>query len=183
MSLKNLNLYQHLYSITKMTAEELFNELLALRDLYGSLENVPVSVFMNHERLDINLVDHFSDQKNGETVLHSIDLNVKEYGDTLKYRVVYNTDSFEIITEKGGVASCYKTPENFVTNFFCKSLNECDTDKDIWEQLAEGKVYFKDWEKTPTVQEAIENALEWLVFPAPSKWVEDKTLYTDFFKS
>jgi hypothetical protein len=166
-----------------MTAEELFNELLALRDLYGSLENVPVSVFMNHERLDINLVDHFSDQKNGETVLHSIDLNVKEYGDTLKYRVVYNTDSFEIITEKGGVASCYKTPENFVTNFFCKSLNECDTDKDIWEQLAEGKVYFKDWEKTPTVQEAIENALEWLVFPAPSKWVEDKTLYTDFFKS
>lgn len=59
-----------------MNAQELLYELLALRDLYGSLKDVPVSVFMGHERFEITLVDHFTDQRNEQRVLHSIDLNI-----------------------------------------------------------------------------------------------------------
>jgi hypothetical protein len=59
-----------------MNAQELLDELLALKAVYGSLENVPVSVFIEHERFEITLVDYFTDQRNEQKVLHSIDLNI-----------------------------------------------------------------------------------------------------------
>jgi hypothetical protein len=62
-----------------MTAEELLYELLALRDLYGSLKDIPVTVFLGHDRLDITLVDYFTEGRQGEEVLHSIDLNARYY--------------------------------------------------------------------------------------------------------
>jgi hypothetical protein len=62
-----------------MTAEELLYELLALRDLYGSLKDIPVTVFLGHDRLDITLVDYFTENHEGKEILHSIDLNARYY--------------------------------------------------------------------------------------------------------
>jgi hypothetical protein len=67
-----------------MTAEELLNELLSLRDLHGSLKDVPVSVFLGNDRLDIRDVDAFLNhdfKETGKQELHSIDLNARYYTD------------------------------------------------------------------------------------------------------
>ena len=101
----------------------------------------------------------------------------------MKYRIIYSKvdESFDIITEKGGVASFHYNGDNFVTSYFQKGLNECNPDNYLWDELSQGKVYFKDWEAEPTEEEAIEDALNWLVFPQPDEWEQDDSLYTDFF--
>jgi hypothetical protein len=47
--------------------------------------------------------------------------------------------------------------------------------------MAQGKVYFKDWDGSPTKEQVVEDALNWLYFPSPPEWQEDDSLYTDFF--
>lgn len=101
----------------------------------------------------------------------------------MKYRVITNTidGSFDIVTERGGVASFYYNGENFVTSYFQRGLNECDPQNYLWHELFQGRVYFKDWDEEPTEEEAINDALNWLVFPQPAEWEQDDSLYTDFF--
>ena len=67
-----------------MTAQELLDELLILKKEFGSLADIPVSVFIaNHERLEIGGIDHFTNlnPKTGKMTLHSIDLNSRYYSD------------------------------------------------------------------------------------------------------
>jgi len=67
-----------------MTAEELLYDLLNLRDIHGSLKNVPVSVFLGNDRLEIRDLDFFLNHdstESGKQELHSIDLNARYYGD------------------------------------------------------------------------------------------------------
>ena len=101
----------------------------------------------------------------------------------MNYRIVNSTvdESFDIITETGGVASFHHNGENYVSTYFSKSLVDCDPSGYVWDELSQEKVYFNDWDKEPTKEEAIKDALEWLVFPPPPEWVEDNSLYTDFF--
>lgn len=103
----------------------------------------------------------------------------------MKYRIIDLGESFDIVTEKGGVASFYHNGENYVTTYFQKGLNDCSTpDKikfQLWDEMAEGKVYFKDWDSSPLREQVIQDALNWLVFPQPPEWQEDDNLYTDFF--
>lgn len=101
----------------------------------------------------------------------------------MKYRVINKShdESFYIITEDGGVAYFYHNGKDFSTVYYQNRLTDCDPAKgDIYEQLSEGKSYYKDWEGEPTRWQVIQDALQWLVFPAPTKWEQDATLWTDF---
>jgi len=99
----------------------------------------------------------------------------------MKYRIIDSGESFDIVTEKGGVASFYYNSENHVTTYFQNRLDDCNPDADLWEQMSQGKVYFKDWDGSPTKEQVIQDALNWLYFPSPPEWQEDDSLYTDFF--
>ncbi len=55
-------------------AEELLQELILLKQKYGSLDKVPVNAFVDGDRLGIEL-DIFTEGSNDEK-LHSIDINV-----------------------------------------------------------------------------------------------------------
>jgi hypothetical protein len=59
-----------------MTAEQLLLELTLLKEEYGSLENIDISVWKNHELYEITKIDVIEDD--GNTVLHSLQLNVYE---------------------------------------------------------------------------------------------------------
>lgn len=61
-----------------MNAQELLDELLNLKEEFGSLDGVSVSVFTtgDEDRLIIDFVDVFTEEIDGKKSLHSIDLNV-----------------------------------------------------------------------------------------------------------
>lgn len=57
-----------------INAQELFEQLLQLHQEHGSLD-IPISIFVNEDRMQIEDVDVFYD--NGNKTIHSIDLNAK----------------------------------------------------------------------------------------------------------
>lgn len=60
-----------------MDAQELLNELLALKEKYGSLEGKQVTVFIDADnRIPIKELDVFLDRN--DTVLHSIEINLEK---------------------------------------------------------------------------------------------------------
>ncbi len=58
-----------------MTAQELLTFLLQLHQEHGNLD-IPISIFLNEDRMQIEEVDVFYD--NGNKDIHSIDLNAKQ---------------------------------------------------------------------------------------------------------
>jgi hypothetical protein len=58
-----------------INAQELLEQLLQLHQEHGSLD-IPISIFVNGERMQIEDVDVFYD--NGNKTIHSIDLNTKQ---------------------------------------------------------------------------------------------------------
>jgi hypothetical protein len=57
-----------------INAQGLFEQLLQLHQEHGSLD-IPISIFVNGDRMQIEDVDVFYD--NGNKTIHSIDLNAK----------------------------------------------------------------------------------------------------------
>lgn len=57
-----------------MSAEDLLQELLLLREHYGSLENIDISVWKDSELYKIDAVDTMTDGVDSH--LHSIHLNI-----------------------------------------------------------------------------------------------------------
>ena len=103
----------------------------------------------------------------------------------MKYKIFHHSDnSYDIITEDGGVAAFYHNDENYVTHYYQGRLTDCKPEGPLWDQLSESKVYIKDWEGSdePTEEEVIKDALEWLVFPAPAEgWELDQSIWSEFF--
>jgi len=102
----------------------------------------------------------------------------------MKYRINQSSvdESFDIITEDGSVAVFYHNKENYVTHYYQRSLSECNPADYVWDELSEDKIYIKDWEGDPKVSEVIEDALGWLMFPAPAEgWTQDDSLWAEFF--
>lgn len=101
----------------------------------------------------------------------------------MRYRVIISSvdESFDIITENGGVAYFHYADNNFVTKYFERSLRDCTNSNYVWDELSEGKAYTKDWEGAPTFNEVVKDALGWLVFPEPETWEHDENLWTEFF--
>ena len=68
----------------------------------------------------------------------------------------------EIITNDGGVATIDCIEGNYSTTYYQSRLTDMPDGMNMWEYLAEGKAYVKDWDYDPTPEEAIEDALNWL---------------------
>jgi hypothetical protein len=101
----------------------------------------------------------------------------------MKYRVSNSKvdESFDIITENGGVVSVHHNGENWVSTYYQNRLTDCTHDDYVWDKLSENKVYLQDWEGEPTKAEMIQDALDWLVFPKPDKWEIDNRIFKEIF--
>ena len=108
----------------------------------------------------------------------------------IKYRVIEDGNAeYTIVVEDGGVATLHHNGYHMLTTYYQDRVTE-ETSKDtIWDELAEGKVYIKDWEgitDAPTdkqLEEMVIDALNWLVFHPDYEFefVEDKKIWTDLF--
>lgn len=100
----------------------------------------------------------------------------------MKFRInTINEKEFDVITEDGGVASISFIDGEYQTMYYQSRINKDSTDVDgsVWDGLADGKAYIKDWEVVPTRDELIKDALGWLVVPQPDKWEVDDTIFSD----
>lgn len=100
----------------------------------------------------------------------------------MKFRInSINKNEFDVITEDGGIASIYFTDDAYNTIYYqSKITNESsDVHSSVWDDLAEGKTYTKDWEGNPTEDEMIQDALNWLVVTQPEKWERDDTIFSN----
>lgn len=91
----------------------------------------------------------------------------------MRYAKQVSEDGAEVVvvTEDGGVASATLSGGYMVTTY-CQDRTS-SFDEDMWEVLAEGKQYKKDWKKKQEVdQEIIEDALRWLC-PSEIDWIEE----------
>jgi hypothetical protein len=98
----------------------------------------------------------------------------------MKYRIleISNTD-FDIITQDGGFASIHFNGDNYITDYYQTRLTEIDLNDELWEQMAEGKIYHKDWDTASSKEQMINDALNWLVVAnTPINWELDNTLFT-----
>lgn len=99
----------------------------------------------------------------------------------MKYNLVTNIDGgFDVFTEDGGVASVQCVDGQYSTTYYQRRLTEMTAEDDnMWSYLAEGKAYTKDWEHDPTIEEAVMDALDWLVITTPDEWVLDTELFIE----
>lgn len=83
----------------------------------------------------------------------------------------------DVITEDGGIASIQCCDQNYTTTYYQSRITDMPDGQNVWEYLAEGKAYVKDWDYDPSPEEALEDALNWLVIPQPTEWTEDNNLF------
>lgn len=103
----------------------------------------------------------------------------------MNYRVIKTPidGSIDIITSDGGVASFYHNGDNYATTYYQRRLTDCDPNNYVWDELSNGKIYFKDWEEEdPSDSEVVNDALNWLC-PFDDIGEIDDTLFPEFFKS
>jgi hypothetical protein len=100
----------------------------------------------------------------------------------MKYRVHKSKvdESFDIITEDGGIASVYHNDFNLVTNYYEANLKEIDRDNYIWDELSNQRIYCHDWDEGATNEEIIQDALDYLN-SSVDKWELDNTIFQDIF--
>ena len=109
-----------------------------------------------------------------------------------QYRLIKDEDELTIITQDGGVACirrtfpCDQFPRIAATDYYQMSLSDVDMSKinddhPIWEALAEGKMYYNDWEDSEwDSPELVNDALEWLG-TNPNNAVQNNTLFMGVF--
>lgn len=98
----------------------------------------------------------------------------------MKYRVIIEqNDEFIILTEDGGIVAVHNNGDNLVSSYYQNRISDTMDSDNVWEELAEGKVYMKDWDNE-SVQHIIQDALSWLVVPAPDNWTEDDSIWEKF---
>lgn len=110
----------------------------------------------------------------------------------MKVRLIIENDEVIIITEDGGIA-CIREAEPLegicdnriaTTDYYQNRLHaEPMTQDNVFEVLAEGKMYYNDWDKHPYNSWVnILDAIQWLVSSTePEDIVFDNTLFKDLF--
>lgn len=83
----------------------------------------------------------------------------------IKYRVVFDAeDEGFVLVEDGGVASWHWSKNGYILMEYCQSRITEETTRDsMWDELAEGKQYCKEFPEDTSNEVLIEDALEWLV--------------------
>ena len=76
------------------------------------------------------------------------------------YKVIDTEDGFDVYTEDGGIAKVNLDGNQWVTSYYQDRVGDLP---DLWMALSEGRIHTKVWEGTPTRQEIVQDALEWLV--------------------
>lgn len=102
----------------------------------------------------------------------------------MKYRIANQTDidtDFDIITEDGGIVSVHHNGETLVSTYYQNRLTHV-TGYHLWDELAEGSSYVKEWDEDTEQDEIVKDALDWLVFPSPAIWVHDEKLFNHLIK-
>ena len=101
----------------------------------------------------------------------------------MKYRVIIEqNDEFIIVTEDGGIVAVHNNGENLVSTYYQNRLTDVTSLDEVWEQLSTGKAFMKDWDNE-SVQTIIQDALNWLVVPAPEQWVEDNSIWEELVEN
>jgi hypothetical protein len=84
----------------------------------------------------------------------------------MKAKVVYESaNEADVFMTDGGVATFHHNGEHMLTTYYqdrvvVEMLGE---DEDLWEKLAEGKAYIKDWPEKQEVDDGmIKDAVSWL---------------------
>ncbi|MEI6586723.1 MAG: hypothetical protein WCL56_11590 [Sediminibacterium sp.] len=99
----------------------------------------------------------------------------------MKFRTIIEAnDEFIILTEDGGIVAVHNNGENLVSTYYQNRLDSVSNPDDLWEELGSGKAYCNDWDNE-SVQHIVKDALNWMVVPAPDKWVEDDSLWLNLF--
>ena len=99
----------------------------------------------------------------------------------MKYRTVNDGeegDEFIVLTEDGGCVAVHHNGDNNVSTYYQNRLTDITNPSKVWDELAEGKVYYNDW-ADESVETITQDALNWLVFPPPDKWVKDESIFNN----
>ena len=108
----------------------------------------------------------------------------------MKFRLIIKNDEVTVITEDGGVA-CIREAEDLskdepriaVTDYYQSRLTDDESINadNVFECLAEGKMYCNDWEVVPfNSMTAVEDALAWLC-PHITQWEITNDLFSHLF--
>jgi hypothetical protein len=99
----------------------------------------------------------------------------------MKYRIINDGEEgeFIVLTEDGGCVAIHHNGDNIVSTYYQKRLTDIENPNEVWNELAEGKIYLKDWDIEPTREIIIKDALDWLVCPAPKKFIEDNSIFNN----
>jgi hypothetical protein len=106
----------------------------------------------------------------------------------VKYLVIWlNTshrkDDVDVIDEYGGVTSIHFNDEHYVSSYYQNRIDkqflEKGSDLTIWEDLAQGKMYIKDWkgDTDDATEEMIHDAMNWL---NPAEEISETYLMYDY---
>ncbi len=100
---------------------------------------------------------------------------------TMKYRInELDEMEFDVIVEDGGVVSVHHNGENLVSTYYQSRITQDMDPVDFWDELGSGKAYMKDWPDGTHRDAIIQDALDWLVLPAPAEWILDDSIWKDF---
>jgi hypothetical protein len=82
----------------------------------------------------------------------------------MKYKVVNNDEQgWDVFTEDGGVTTIEKIEGVYRSTYYQRSLSDMEEGEDMWDYLAEGKAFVRDWhEHEPSKDDAVAIALHWL---------------------
>lgn len=107
----------------------------------------------------------------------------------MKFRLIFETDEITILTEDGGIACIREAeamspdePRIAVTDYYQMRITDVPLCTDnLFEYLAEGKMYHKDWPDTPYNNVlAIQDALAWLCL-GETNWEVSDEIFPQFF--
>jgi len=109
----------------------------------------------------------------------------------MKYRIIEEDDStFNVLVEDGGVACIRFVDESDImvdgkmrvatTDYYQSRITDETTWDEVWENLAEGKMYYNDWnEDKANMDFMVKDALNWLVAIDKVEWTIDDTLFNN----
>lgn len=98
----------------------------------------------------------------------------------MKFRINQTDEKcFDVITEDGGIASIYYN-DGYNTMYYQSRLTDADSIDDVDDVLSDSKAYIKEWGENVSIQELINDALDWLVL-GNKTWERDDSILDGYY--
>lgn len=98
----------------------------------------------------------------------------------IKYRIITESvinSEYIFIVEDGGIATTHNTGEHILMDLYQSRISK-NTPDEIWNEIAEGKMYNKVFPLNTELPALKEYALQWLyAMSKPSDFEEDTTIW------